>query len=105
MCFFIGEGNSMRTHNSANLNKAKKAQDDEFYTQLSDIEAELQYYKDFFKDKTIYCNCDNPYTSNFVKYFIINFNKFKLKRLIATCYAPPCTIVSFFGAGEFKQSI
>lgn len=85
----------MRTNIGANLNKAKKAQNDEFYTQLSDIEAELKHYKRFFKNKTIYCNCDNPYTSNFVKYFIINFNKFKLKRLIATCYAPPAQLSLF----------
>lgn len=78
----------MYVRDCVNLNKAKKMQDDEFYTQFSDIEAELQHYKDFFKDKTIFCNCDNPYTSNFVKYFVYNFNKLSLKRLIATCYSP-----------------
>ena len=66
-----------------NANKAKK---DEFYTQLSDIEKELRYYKDQFKDKVIFCNCDDPYESNFFKYFALNFNYLGLKKLIATCY-------------------
>ena len=67
-----------------NLHKAKTAKNDEFYTQLTDIEKELQHYKEHFKDKTIYCNCDNPKQSNFWKYFHLNFNHFGLKKLIAT---------------------
>lgn len=69
-----------------NLRKANKAKNDEFYTQLSDIEAELQHYEKHFKDKTVYCNCDNPEWSNFWKYFESNFEKLGLKRLIATYY-------------------
>lgn len=68
------------------LQKAKKLKSDEFYTQLSDIERELQYYKKHFNNKTIYCNCDNPQTSNFFKYFFLNFKELKLKKLIASCY-------------------
>lgn len=68
------------------LGKAKKNKKDEFYTQLSDIEAEMRYYKDQFKDKIIFCNCDDPYESNFFKYFALNFNFLGLKKLIATCY-------------------
>ena len=68
------------------LNKAKSAKNDEFYTQLKDIERELFHYKEHFKDKVIYCNCDDPRVSNFFKYFYLNFEFFGLKRLITTCY-------------------
>lgn len=68
------------------LNKAKIARSDEFYTQLSDIEAEMRYYKDEFRGKTILCNCDDPFESNFFKYFAMNFNHLQLKKLIATSY-------------------
>ena len=68
------------------LHQAKKNKNDEFYTQLKDIENELQYYTDYFKDKVIYCNTDNPTTSNFYKYFATNFNKLGLKKIIASCY-------------------
>jgi len=69
-----------------NLHKAKDAKKDEFYTQLSDIERELKHYKDHFKDKVVYCNCDDPRVSNFFHYFSYNFEKLGLKKLIATCY-------------------
>ncbi|GHT18297.1 putative adenine-specific methylase [Bacteroidia bacterium] len=68
------------------LHKAKDAKKDEFYTQLSDIERELRYYEGHFKDKVVYCNCDDPYESNFFKYFALKFNVLGLKKLIATCY-------------------
>lgn len=68
------------------LQKAKKLKSDEFYTQLSDIERELQYYKDHFKNKIVYCNCDDPKTSNFFKYFYTNFKELGLKKLITACY-------------------
>lgn len=68
------------------LNKAKAEKKDEFYTRLVDIELEMKHYKDFFKDKVILCNCDDPYESNFFKYFSMNFNYLGLKKLIATCY-------------------
>jgi len=73
---------------NSNLHKANKAKKDEFYTQLVDIEKELKHYKDQFKGKVVYCNCDDPFESNFFKYFASNFNAFKLKRLIATSYRP-----------------
>ena len=69
-----------------NLHKAKNSKKDEFYTQLSDIERELKHYKKHFKDKVIYCNCDDPRVSNFFHYFSYNFEKLGLKRLITTCY-------------------
>lgn len=65
---------------------AKREKNDEFYTQFEDIEKELIYYKKQFKDKVIYCNCDNPHESNFFKYFIENFNDLGIKKLIATNY-------------------
>ena len=71
---------------NSNLQQANKAKQDEFYTQLSDIEKELRHYKKHFKDKTVFCNCDDPYESNFFKYFAMNFNFLGLKKLIATCY-------------------
>lgn len=67
-----------------NLHKAKAAKNDEFYTQLNDIESEMKHYKDHFKWKIIYCNCDDPEWSNFYKYFSINFNHLWLKKLITT---------------------
>jgi len=70
-----------------NLNAAAKAKKDEFYTQLSDIEKEMRYYRTHFKDKVVFCNCDDPFESNFFKYFVLNFNRLGLKKLIATCYA------------------
>lgn len=74
-------------HTNTALNNAKAAKQDEFYTQLSDIELEMRYYRKHFKGKTILCNCDDPFESNFFKYFVLNFNRLKLKKLIATCYA------------------
>ena len=72
---------------NTNLKNAKDAQNDEFYTQLEDIEAELKYYPDHFKGKTVFCNCDDPFESNFTLYFLMHFNKLGLKRLISTGYA------------------
>ena len=71
---------------TTSMDNAKKNKSDEFYTQLSDIEMELSHYKEFFKGKTVFCNCDDPYESNFFKYFAMNFNFLGLKKLIATCY-------------------
>ena len=68
------------------LGQAKNAKKDEFYTQLTDIEKELRYYKKHFRDKVVFCNCDDPFESNFFKYFVLNFNRLGLKKLIATCY-------------------
>ncbi|OGD79870.1 DNA methyltransferase [Candidatus Collierbacteria bacterium RIFOXYB1_FULL_49_13] len=77
---------------NSNLTNAKKAKNDEFYTQYSDIqkeiEAYLEYDPDTFKDKVIYCNCDDPFESNFFRYFVLNFLRLGLKRLITTSYKP-----------------
>lgn len=70
----------------ADLKAAKVGKNDEFYTQLIDIEKELKYYKPHFQGKVVLCNCDDPYESNFFKYFALNFNALGLKKLIATCY-------------------
>jgi hypothetical protein len=69
-----------------NLHQAKDSKKDEFYTQLADIERELKHYKDHFKGKVVYCNCDDPRVSNFFHYFSYNFEQLGLKKLIATCY-------------------
>lgn len=69
-----------------NLHKARDSKKDEFYTQLCDIEHKLKRYKKHFKNKVIYCNCDDPRVSNFFHYFSYNFEKLGLKKLIATCY-------------------
>lgn len=71
---------------NSNLAAAKAAKNDEFYTELSEIQAELKHYKDKFAEKTVFCNCDDPFESNFVKYFLMNFNSLGLKELIATGY-------------------
>lgn len=74
------------------LTSAKKAKNDEFYTQYSDIQKEIEAYLDFdpntFKNKVVYCNCDDPFESNFFRYFALNFNKLGLKQLITTSYKP-----------------
>lgn len=69
------------------LRDANKTKQDEFYTLLSTIENEVKHYKEYFKDKIVFCNCDDPYESNFFKYFAMNFNSLGLKKLITTCYA------------------
>jgi hypothetical protein len=74
-----------KTKNQA-LSKAREAKQDEFYTQLSDIENELKHYREHFKGKVVYCNCDDPRVSNFFHYFSYNFEKLGLKKLLTTCY-------------------
>ena len=71
-----------------NLHIARSKKNDEFYTQLCDIEKELQHYTSHFKGKSVYCNCDDPESSNFFKYFSLNFESLGLRRLITTCYRP-----------------
>ena len=78
--------NSQTKGTNVNLQNAKRAKKDEFYTQLNDIENELKHYKAHFKDKVVYCNCDDPLASNFFKYFFLNFKHLGLKELITTCY-------------------
>ncbi len=68
------------------LRLARRQKHDEYYTQLVDIENELRHYKPQFAGKTVYCNCDDPYESNFFKFFAANFNAWGLKKLVATCY-------------------
>ncbi len=72
--------------NNKNMHKAKTEKNDEFYTRLSDIENEIRKYKDCFKGKTVLCNCDDPFESNFFKFFALQFKNLGLKKLITTCY-------------------
>lgn len=72
---------------NSNLHDSARNKQDEFYTQLSLIEKELKHYRSFFAGKTVLCNCDDPYESNFFKYFAMNFNALGLKKLVTTCYA------------------
>jgi hypothetical protein len=76
----------METNKNNNLNKAKTEKDDEFYTQFTDIEKEIKHYKKHFKNKVVYCNCDDPEWSNFFKYFSNAFDYLGLKKLITTHY-------------------
>lgn len=88
---------------NSNLQMSKAGKTDEFYTQLSTIEEELRHYRKYFGEKTVLCNCDDPYESNFFKYFALNFNALGLKKLITTCYATsPITYtqLSLFGDEE-----
>ena len=77
---------------NSNLTNAKRAKNDEFYTQYADIQKEIEAYVEYdpnaFRGKVVYCNCDDPYESNFFRYFVLNFNKLGLKRLITTSYKP-----------------
>jgi hypothetical protein len=87
-----------KTANNQNLTAAKRAKNDCFYTQLKDIENELQHYTKHFPGKTIFCNCDSP-DSNFVKFFTDNFHRLGLKKLIAVGYVEggPGTLLTFDG--------
>ena len=76
----------MAKSTNSNLHRAAKVKNDEFYTMLADIERELRHYKDQFHGKIVYCNCDDPFESNFFKYFAANFNALGLKKLITTSY-------------------
>lgn len=76
-------GNNIK---NKDLRKAKRNKKDEFYTMLTDIEKEMRHYKEHFKDKVVYCNCDDPRVSNFFHYFSYNFKQLGLKKLITTCY-------------------
>ena len=67
---------------NSNLNSAKTARKDEFYTQLTDIEKEMRYYRKHFQGKTVLCNCDDPFESNFFKYFALNFNRLDRKSVV-----------------------
>lgn len=75
-----------------NLKNARRSKNDEFYTQYSDIQKEIEKYLEFnsntFQDKVVYCNCDDPFESNFFRYFVLNFNKLGLRQLITTSYKP-----------------
>lgn len=88
---------------NTNFNKASKAKNDEFYTQLTDIERELKHYKKHFKDKVVYCNCDDPRVSNFFHFFSYNFEKLGLKKLIATCYKNKS--MDLFSVNNSEQAI
>src|SRR3989339_951703 len=77
----------IKANTNTHLRKANKAKNDEFYTQLVDIEKELKHYKEQFRGKVVYCNCDDPFESNFFKYFASNFNALGLKKLITTSYS------------------
>lgn len=77
---------------NTNLHRAKRCKDDEFYTTYETIENELVHYTEQFKNKTVLCNCDNPFTSNFPKFFLQNFNVLGLKRLICTSFSPYASV-------------
>ena len=86
-----------------NLNKAKEAKKDEFYTQLDDINNELRHYREHFRGKTVLCNCDDPRVSNFFTYFAYNFEFLGLKKLITTCYKNQN--VDLFSQNQSEQAV
>ena len=88
---------------NTNLHKAKNNKKDEFYTQLSDIENEMRHYKDHFKNKVVYCNCDDPRVSNFFHYFSYNFEHLGIKKLIATCFKNQDA--DLFSTNESEQAV
>lgn len=92
-----------KTAKNKNFHSAKDNKQDEFYTQLSDIEKELKHYRHHFKDKVVYCNCDDPRVSNFFHFFSYNFEKLGLKKLIATCYKSQ--EVDLFSQNNTEQAI
>ncbi len=88
---------------NTNLHKAKRNKKDEFYTRLEDIEEELKHYKKHFRNKVVYCNCDDPRVSNFFHYFSYNFEVLGLKKLITTCYKSKD--IDSFSTHENKQGV
>ena len=88
---------------NTNLKQAMKNKKDEFYTQLSDIENELSHYKNFFKGKTVLCNCDDPRVSNFFRYFSYSFEHLGLKKLITTCYKNQN--IDLFSKNDSEQAV
>lgn len=85
------------------LDTARERRKDEFYTQLTDIAKEMKYYKEYFKDKVVLCNCDDPRQSNFFRYFALNFEFLGLKRLICTCYKSSDT--DLFSTSRAEQAV
>lgn len=98
-CIFGGETMA----SNSDLTTAKKRKKDEFYTQLSDIEKEMRHYKQHFEGKVVLCNCDDPRSSNFFRYFSEKFESLKLKKLIATCYKSQD--VDLFSQGASERAI
>ena len=90
---------------AANLNKAKKAKNDEFYTLYSDVAKELAHYQQHFKGKIVYCNCDNPEWSAFWRYFHINFSAMDLKKLIATYKGTPTYKMEYTGGNDIDVTV
>ena len=88
---------------NSKLNQAKADKNDEFYTQMPDIEAELEHYSAHFKGKVVFCNCDDPRVSNFVRYFMLKFRSLGLKRLIATCYKNQD--IDLFSQNDCEQAV
>lgn len=92
------------------LGVARVAKEDEFYTQLTDVEKEMRHYRKHFKNKTVFCNCDDPFESNYFKYFVLNFNRLGLRKLIATCYVSSpiantqLSLFDVIGTEENKQN-
>jgi len=102
----------MAKPSNVSLRRASRAKNDEFYTQLSDIEKELKHYKEQFRGKVVYCNCDDPYESNFFKFFAANFEEWGLKKLITTSYtgspitsAEPCKLEIGTVAGLARRGV
>lgn len=88
-----------------NLSDAAKAKKDEFYTRIEDIEHECGHYKKFFRDKIIFCNCDDPFESNFFAYFAMNFNSFGLKKLISSSYVGSQIVQTEFNFDDSPNKI
>ena len=93
----------MTESKNKNLHSAKTGKKDEFYTQLSDIDKELKHYKHHFKDKVVYCNCDDPRVSNFFHFFSYNFEKFGLKKLVTTCFKSQ--EMDLFSNGDSERAV
>lgn len=90
---------------NANLNEAKTAKKDEFYTQLEDINAEMIHYEEQFKDKIVFMNCDDPTWSNFWRFFHLEFERLGLKKIIATHYDPQKSTYKLEYAGGDDENV
>jgi hypothetical protein len=93
----------IETYANSSLSAAKVNKEDEFYTELADIDRELKHYRAHFNGKVVYCNCDDPRVSNFFHFFSYNFEKLGLKRLIATCYKS--RTMDLFSQNDSEQAV
>jgi len=96
---------SVKSSGNESLNKAFNLKKDEFYTRYEDVEKEILHYQDYLEGKVVFCNCDNPFESAFFRFFVDNFTKLKLKKLVSSCRVEPSLLASGENARGLKAIV